>query len=188
MKITTILGSPKKRGNTATILGLVEQKLESMGHEVNHFYLNSKTIKGCLGCCKCTEHPDTLSCIQSDDTEEILNTMMKSDAVLFTSPIYFWGVSAQLKTLIDRGMALVTQYGQTGHTSLMKGKRIGLLVTGEDSFENNAEALFTTFDRFVDFLLAEKVGEMYVGQCSTTPDLTKEYLNEAHALAQKLVS
>ena len=66
-----------------------------------------------------------------------------SDAVLFTSPVYFWGFTSQLKRLIDRGYALVTNYHQPGHTSLMENKRLGLLVTGADAYENNAEGQFT---------------------------------------------
>jgi multimeric flavodoxin WrbA len=45
--------------------------------------------------------------------------MISSDAVLFASPIYFWGFSAQIKVLIDRGYSLVTNYHKPGHTSLM---------------------------------------------------------------------
>ena len=64
MQITTILGSARKKGNTATILGWVEKELETRGHDVERIYLNNKTIAGCLGCAKCKQNPDEIACVQ----------------------------------------------------------------------------------------------------------------------------
>ncbi len=187
MQITTLLGSAKKKGNTATVLGWVEEDLKSLGHDVERIYLNNKSIKGCLGCAKCRENPAEIACVQKDDAISIMERMISSEAVLFASPIYFWGFSAQMKALIDRGYALVTNYHKPGHTSLMKGKRIGLLVTGADAYEDNAEGMFTAFDRIVDFLLANKSGELYVGECSGPSDLPQEVKNKAIELSRALV-
>ena len=187
MQIITLLGSAKKKGNTATVLGWVEAELNAMGHAVERIYLNNKSIGGCLGCAKCRENPDKIACVQKDDAIEVMEQMISADAVLFASPIYFWSFSAQMKTLIDRSYALVTNYHKPGHTSLMKGKRLGLLVTGADDFKNNAEGMFTAFDRIVDFLLARKLGQLYVGGCTTPDGLSEESRNQALKLAQSLV-
>jgi len=187
MRITTLLGSPKKKGNTATVLGWVEEGLESLGHDVEQIHLNSKAIKGCLGCAKCRENPDKIACVQNDDAIDVMEKMISSEVTLFASPIYFWGFSAQTKALIDRGYSLVTNYHKPGHTSLMEGKRIGLLVTGADDYEENAEGLFTAFGRIVDFLLARKSGELYVGECGVPAELPEEVKNKAFELARNLV-
>jgi multimeric flavodoxin WrbA len=187
MLITTLLGSAKKKGNTATVLGWVEEELKSLGHDVERIYLNNKSIGGCLGCAKCRENPDEIACVQNDDAIDIMEQMISSDGVLFASPIYFWGFSAQTKALIDRGYALVTNYHKPGHTSLMEGKRIGLLVTGADAYEENAEGMFTAFDRIVDFLLARKSGELYVGDCTVPADLSEEVKNKALELSRSLM-
>lgn len=188
MIVTTLLGSAKKKGNTATVLGWVETELKSMDHAVERIYLNSKSIRGCLGCAKCRDNPDEIACVQKDDAIDIMEQMISSDVVLFASPIYFWGFSAQIKALIDRGYSLVTNYHKPGQTSLMKGKRIGLLVTGADAYEDNAEGMFTAFDRIVDFLLARKSGELYVGECSIPADLPEKFKNRAIELARSLVN
>jgi len=188
MKITTLLGSAKKKGNTATVLGWVEAELQAAGHTVERVYLHNKSINGCMGCAKCREHADRIACIQKDDAPEIMEKMMASDVVLYASPLYFWGFTAQIKALIDRGFALVTNYHQPNQTSLMKGKRVGLLATGGGSFENNAEAMFTAFDRIVGFLMAEKAGELYVGNCKTPADLTDETRENAIELAKSLIA
>jgi len=187
MQVTTLLGSAKKKGNTATVLGWLEEELESLGHDVERIYLNNKSIRGCLGCAKCRENPDEIACVQKDDAIDIMEQMISTDVVLFASPIYFWGFPAQIKALIDRGYSLVTNYHKPGHTSLMKGKRIGLLVTGADAYEDNAEGVFTAFNRIVDFLLARKSGELYVGECSAPADLPEEVKNKALELARSLV-
>ena len=187
MQITTLLGSARKKGNTATVLGWVEEELVSLGHDVDRIYLNNKSISGCLGCAKCRENPDDIACVQNDDAIDIMRQMVSSDVVLFASPIYFWGFPAQIKALIDRGYSLVTNYHKPGHTSLMEGKRIGLLVTGADPYEQNAEGMFTAFDRIVDFLLARKSGELYVGECNVPAELSEKVKDNAIELARSLV-
>jgi multimeric flavodoxin WrbA len=187
MKITTLLGSARKKGNTATVLGWIEEELVSLGHDVDRIYLNNKAIRGCLGCAKCRENPDDIACVQNDDAVDIMGQMVSSDVILYASPIYFWGFSAQIKALIDRCYSLVTNYHKPGHTSLMEGKRIGLLVTGADSYEHNAEGMFTAFDRIVDFLLARKSGELYVGECGIPDELSEEVKDKALELARSLV-
>jgi multimeric flavodoxin WrbA len=72
MQVTTILGSARKKGNTATVLGWVEEEVKSMGHDVDRIYLNNKTIMGCLGCDKCGEKPDEIACVQKDDAIGIM--------------------------------------------------------------------------------------------------------------------
>lgn len=187
MQIITLLGSPRKKGSTATVLGWVEEELESLGHTVERIYLNNKTIAGCLGCAKCRENPTEIACVQKDDAIDILQRMIASDVVLYASPLYFWGFTAQIKALIDRGYSLVTNYHKPAHTSLLEGKRIGLLATGGDSYENNAEGLFSAFDRLAGFLLAQKAGELYVGGCSDPADLPAAVRDQAAALARSLV-
>ena len=187
MQITTLLGSAKKKGNTATVLGWVEEELKSLGHDVERIYLNNKSIRGCLGCAKCRENPDEIACVQNDDAIDIMEQMISSEVILYASPIYFWGFSAQIKALIDRGYSLVTNYHKPGHTSLMEGKRLGLLVTGGGTYKENAEGMFTAFDRMVGFFLAKKSGELYVGECSAPAALSEEVRNKALKLARSLV-
>lgn len=187
MRITTLLGSARKKGNTATVLGWVEKELESMGHAVDRIYLNNKSIHGCLGCAKCRETPHEIACVQKDDAIGIMEKMIASDGTLFASPVYFWGFSAQIKALIDRGFSLVTNYHRPGHTSLMEGKRVGLLVTGADTYQDNAEGIFTSFDRIVGFLLARKSGDLYVGGCTSPDRLPEDIRIKARELAESLV-
>ena len=76
MQITTLLGSAKNKGNTATVLGWVEGELKAIGHAVKRVYLHNKSIAGCLGCAKCRENPDEIACVQKDDAIGIMEPMI----------------------------------------------------------------------------------------------------------------
>ena len=187
MKIFALQGSPRKKGNTAKVLSWVEEALMALGHDVETIFLNSKNLKGCLACGKCKEKPDTVGCIQKDDIPEILEKMTKAELVIFASPLYFWGVSAQLKTVIDRTYSLYVDYHQPGHASLVDGQRQALLVTGAGPYENNAEAAFTAFGRIQGPHKAVNAGELFIGGCSTPDKLDDSIKEKAVAFAHKII-
>lgn len=187
MKIIALQGSPRKKGNTAKVLSWIEDELLALDHDVESIFLNEKNLKGCLACGKCKEKPDTVGCIQKDDISEILEKMIKADLVIFASPLYFWGVSAPLKTVIDRTYSLYVDYHQPGHSSLVDGQRQALLVTGAGPYENNAEATFTAFGRLQSPHKALNAGELFIGLCSTPDKLGDSIKDKAVAFAHKII-
>lgn len=187
MKVLTLQGGARKKGNTATILGWIEEEFRSMGHEVESVTLQDKDIKGCLACGKCKEKPDSVACIQKDDASAILDQMVAAELVLFTSPLYFWGLAGPIKSFIDRTYSLYVDYHKPGHDSLVKGQRQALLVTGGGPFDNNAEATFTAFSRLQNPHMAIQAGELYVGSCTTPDKLGDDVKAQAIAFAQKIV-
>ncbi len=188
MKVIALQGSPRKNGNTAKVLSWVEEELTALGHDVETIFLNSKNLKGCLGCGKCKEKPDTVGCIQTDDIPEILEKMTKAELVIFASPLYFWGVTSQLKSVIDRTYSLYVDYHKPGHASLVEGQRQALLVTGGGGFDNNADATFTAFGRVQRPHKAVKAGELFIGSCSTPDALGSSVQQQAVDFARKIVS
>lgn len=188
MKIMTLQGSPRKKGNTAEVLAWVEEELVTLGHDVESVFLNTKTLKGCLACGKCKEKPDVVGCIQNDDISEILEKMTRAELVIFASPLYFWGLSAQLKTVIDRTYSLYVDYHKPGHASLVDGQRQALLVTGAGPYENNAESAFTAFGRMQSPHKAVNAGELFIGSCSTPDKLDDNVKDKAVAFAHKITA
>ncbi|MBA3011361.1 MAG: flavodoxin family protein [Proteobacteria bacterium] len=187
MNVVLLQGSARKKGNTAKALGWVEEELLSLGHGVESIYLNSKNLNGCLGCAKCKEHPDEVGCIQTDDIPDILGKMVSAQAVVFASPLYFWGVTSQLKAFIDRTYSLYTNYHQPGHASLVAGQRQALLVTGAGPWENNAEAAFTAFGRIQKPHKAINAGELFIGHCTTPGDMDEKIREQVLTFTRKLV-
>lgn len=187
MKVIALQGSPRKKGNTAKVLSWVEEELSSQGHEVETIYLNAKTVNGCLACGKCKETMDAVGCVQKDDGLEILEKMVEADLCIFASPLYFWGVTAQLKAVIDRTYSFYVDYHQPGHASLVEGKRQALILTGGGPFENNAEATITAFGRLQNPHKAVNAGELYIGRCSTPDNMDDAVKEQAVAFAKKIV-
>ena len=186
MKILTLLGSARKKGNTVTVLGWIEDELRSSDHDVDRIDLTKKNINGCLGCANCRKVPDKLDCVQDDDAGPIFKKMLNSDAVIYACPLYFWGFSAQMKALIDRSYCLVREYGTPEHSSFIEGQRHAILVTGAGGYENNAEQIFTSFRRIVDWAKASPSGELFVGNCTTPDELSDEVRERARKFARQL--
>ena len=109
MKVLTLLGSPRKTGNTATVLARFE-KLISRAHRVHRVTIIEHEIRGCLGCAACQAKPDEPGCVQKDDCVSILNQIIESDLVIYATPLYCWCFSSQMKALLDRHYCLVTEY------------------------------------------------------------------------------
>jgi NAD(P)H-dependent FMN reductase len=109
-----------------------------------------------------------------------------AELVIFASPLYFWGVSAQLKTVIDRTYSLYVDYHQPGHASLVDGQRQALLVTGAGPYENNAEAAFTAFGRIQSPHKAINAGTLFIGSCSTPDKLDDSIKEKAATFAHKI--
>lgn len=186
MKITSILGSPRKKGNTNRVLQWIEESLQTQGHEVDRINTTDFKVNGCKGCFTCKKSTDEPGCPQKDDAIEIMRRLMASDRVIYASPIYFWGPTAQMKTLIDRHCCLVTGYGTPQWKSLLQGKRIGLVVTCEDGIENNVDLMFELFKRFAEYLQCDQADTLVI-PFTTKPDaMGEEVRQQAHAFADQL--
>ena len=179
MKILLLLGSARTKGNTATILGWVDEELNRLGHDVERIELAKKDIKGCLGCARCKENPHEIACVQKDDAEAVLTKMIEADVIVFSSPAYFWGFTAWTKALMDRSWSLVTGYHTPEHASLIEGKKLGLLVTGGGTYENNVEPLFTAFDRLLKFYKSDNAGELFIGKCTIDGNRPEDAMEKA---------
>lgn len=166
----------------------MESELGDMGHEVESITLHDKNLKCCLACAKCKDVADKIGCIQQDDAIDILDKIINADLVLFTSPLYFWGLAGPLKMLIDRTYSLYVNYHKPDHSSLVAGQRQALLVTGGGPYENNAEPVFTAFEKLQKPHIALNVGTLYVGGCTTPENLGKDAEEKVREFARKIVS
>ena len=116
MKIVVVNGSARK-GNTLTAIEAFE-KGASKKHEVEVLAADRLKIAACKGCgvCQCYQ-----GCVDKDDTNPVIDKLAAADMILFATPVYWWGMTAQLKQVIDkcycRGMQL-------------KGKKVGTIIVG----------------------------------------------------------
>ena len=102
MKIAVLLGSPRKNGNSETIVQAIVAPLEQNGAEVEYIRLNDLDLRTCQGCGGCDK---TGKCVLKDDMADIYSAVDDADVVLLASPVYFYGLSAQCKIFGDRMQA-----------------------------------------------------------------------------------
>jgi multimeric flavodoxin WrbA len=111
--------------------------------------------------------------------------MIDSQLVIFSSPLYFWGFSAQIKAIIDRTYGLYTK--EPEHTSLVEGQRQALIATGAGAYEDNAEGMITAFGRMQKYHKAINAGELFIGSCTTPDALDDSVRQKAIEFARKIV-
>lgn len=102
-KICVISTSYRKQGNSDLLADEFIKGALEKGHEVEKIYLSNQTINFCRGCLHCQTSG---TCIIKDDISEILEKMKTSDVLVFATPIYFYEMSGQMKTLLDRSNPL----------------------------------------------------------------------------------
>ncbi len=103
MKVVAFNGSPRKDGNTATLINTVFDELRKEGIETELIQVGGKDIQGCRGCLKCFEAQDKTCVTSKDDIlNECLQKMIAANGIIIGSPTYFSNVSSETKALIDR--------------------------------------------------------------------------------------
>ena len=99
MKILVLTGSPRKNGNSGTLADFLIRGAKEAGHEVVRFDCAFRKVHPCIACNRCGMNGPY---VFQDDFEFIRTHLPGADAVVFATPMYYFGISAQLKTVIDR--------------------------------------------------------------------------------------
>ena len=144
MKILVIESSPHKNGSSNLLAGQFIQGATEVGHEVSVFDAARADLHPCLGCDVCGMSGP---CCQNDDMAYLREKMLKSDMVVFVTPLYYFGMSTQLKTVIDRF------YSFNGKLAA-KGLQTALIVASWDSNDwtmKNIAAHYQTLCRYLSF-------------------------------------
>ncbi|MDO5415053.1 MAG: flavodoxin family protein [Bacillota bacterium] len=121
MKALLLNGSPRQ-GNTYTALEALKKGFFNVeGLEVGEIEATNVDVSPCVACDTCGE---TGKCVFDDDTNEVIEAVMEADMVVFATPVYWWGITAQLKLIIDK---LYSKAAALKETS----KKVGIIVIGE---------------------------------------------------------
>jgi multimeric flavodoxin WrbA len=122
MKVIAFNGSPRKDGNTASLINLVLAEINREGIETEYYQLGGQNIRGCAACYKCAENLDKRCSVKNDILNGCVEKMIDADGIILGSPTYFTDVSAEMKALIDRGGLVAKVNGD------MLQKKIGAAV------------------------------------------------------------
>ncbi len=170
-KVLILSASFRKGGNSDTLCDQFAKGAAEAGQEVEKIYLNDKKIGYCRGCGVCNR---THKCVQNDDMAEVLDKMVKADVIVMATPVYFYAMNGQMKTLIDRTVPRYTE---------ISNKDFYFIVAAADTNHANMEKTLEGFRGFTDDCLdgAKEKGIIYgtgawnIGDIKSSPAMKQAY-------------
>lgn len=129
MKVLVFMGSPRKSGNTATLLKPFLTELDNNVVEVKTISLYDKNISPCIECYQCQDILGEYGCSIKDDMYSISDEILWADCFILASPIFIWYCTAPMKAMLDRFYGLHKYYGKQRGPSLLEGKKCGVIAT-----------------------------------------------------------
>jgi len=148
MKITAMLGSPRKNGFTSRIANAFLESAGQKGASVRSYVLNDMNFKGCQGCHACKTKQD--HCILEDDLTPALADLQTSDILVLATPIYFWDVTGQFKLFFDRTWSLVKpDYMTNPHPVRMNPGKQAVWISSQGAEEKQHVDVMEKFTKFL---------------------------------------
>lgn len=179
-KIVILNGSPRKRGNTSALAAEFARGAKEAGHTVTEFFLDGMDIHGCKGCFgghSSRECP----CVQKDDMAQIYPVVKECDVIVLATPLYYWNMSGQIRTAVDRLFAL-----EEGDGNLLRGhdRSSALLMAAEG---HGFEDVLTYYDHLMEHLRWKNLGHVLAGGNGAVGDITgKPELEQAYELGKSI--
>ncbi len=182
-KVIVLLGSPRKKGNTAALAGEIARGASAAGAEVETVFLQDLKIAPCRACMTC-QKKNSRGCAIDDDMQALYPKLLAADAWVIASPVYWFTMSAQTKLWMDRCFALPA-YGKEP----FRGKRIAVAMAfgGEDPFDSGAVNALRAFQDAYTYVEADLVGMVY-GCAMKAGEIkaNEKVMKEAKVLGKKL--
>lgn len=178
MKIVVITGSPRKNGNSFAMTEAFIHEAEQRGHSVRRFDAAFLKIGGCHACMTC--YKTGKACSFDDDFNNIAPAILEADAVVFTMPVYWYSIPAQIKGAIDRLFSLVVGGKEVA------GKKWGLIACCEEDDTTVLDGVRIPMERTAALLQWEMVGEVLIPGVLNVGDIDHtDGCQQAAALADK---
>ena len=176
--VLVISTSLRAKSNSDVLTERLIAGARDAGHAVEHISLKGKEIKYCIGCLSCMK---TQRCVQRDDAAEIAEKMKQADVLVFATPIYYYEMSGQMKTLLDRMNPL---YGTD-----YRFRRVYLLSTAADSAPGTDERAVNGLQGWIEcFEKAEFGGALFCGGLNEPGEAanSSDALERAYAFGKAL--
>ena len=155
MKVTVITGSPHKNGTSALLADKFVEGAKDAGNEVTRFDAAFENVKPCLACEYCASHDS--ECVHKDSMNVLSNKLVGADMIVFVTPLYYYGMSTQLKAVVDRFHA--------NNAKLKGNKKVMLLATSYGADDWTMEGLEKMYASMLRFLNWENAGTLFATGC-----------------------
>lgn len=177
MKIVVLTGSPHKNGTSNTLAREFIRGAEEAGHEVLRFDTAFLKIHPCIGCDHCGMNGP---CAFNDDMPKVLDAILDSDMLVFVTPIYYFGFSAQIKSAIDRF------YSRNGQIQ-RKHLKSAFIATAWNNDNQVMQGVEKHIEILIDYLNLDNVGMVLAkGYGYTGASTEKHYMEEAYNLGKSI--
>lgn len=179
-KIVILNGSPRRNGNTSVLVKAFTEGATGAGNEVTEFFLGGMEIHGCKGCFG-GHSSRACPCVQKDDMDKIYPAVREAEVVVLASPLYYWNMSGQIRTAIDRLFAL-----EEGDGNLLRGheRASALLMAAEG---HGFEDVVLYYDHLMEHLRWKNLGHVLAGGNGDVGDIQgKPELQEAFELGSSI--
>lgn len=179
-RIVILNGSPRRNGNTSMLVRAFTEGAESRGHTVTEFFLSGLHIQGCKGCFG-GRSGQAYPCVQRDDMEKIYPAVRDCDVLVLASPLYYWNLSGQLRTAMDRLFALEEHDG-----NLLRGhNRVGVLLMAAEG--HGFEDVLLYYQHLMEHLRWKDLGHVLAGGNENAGDIAgKPELQQAYDLGTSI--
>lgn len=162
--ILVLTGSPRHNGNTSLLADSFIDGATSKGNKVTRIDVGKAKINGCTSCNFCVSHNG--ECALKDGMDEIYSQLELADIIVFVTPLYYYGFSAQLKAVIDRFHA------KSGVGKIKPSKKSILLSAGADDLPA-FNPLVKTYQAILDYLKWEDIGILTIEKTENKGDINK---------------
>ncbi|HVO64872.1 MAG TPA: flavodoxin family protein [Syntrophales bacterium] len=183
-KVLVLLGSPRKKGNSAMLAEKIATGAKSAGAEVDTLFIHGMKISPCKSCYAC-QKPNSKGCSIKDDMQIVYKKLQEADAWIIASPVYWFTVSAQTKLWMDRCFALLPHAAE-----VFADKRIAIAMSygDNDPFKSGCVNALRTFQDAYGYVQACIVGMVY-GSAMDAGEIEKneQLMKEAEELGVQLV-
>lgn len=190
MKVLGIYGSPRKGGNTDTLLDEVLRGCRDAGAEVKSIRCTDLNMSGCVECGGCDQ---TGTCVINDDMQGVYPMLVEADVIVLASPMFFYGITSQAKALIDRCQALwckrLLEKGP-GRKKGYEGGKGYLVAAGATKGKNLFQSSELVAKYFYDALDMSYEGGVFVRGVEGPEDVRKhpDVLRQAYELGKTAVT
>lgn len=151
MKIVTLLGSPRAKGNSATIANRFTETAAKLGAETRTFELNKLAYRGCQACYACKKGLD--ECVLQDDLAQVLSAVREADLVVLASAVYFGEITSQLKGFVDRCFSYFKpDFITNPEPSRLQPKKLVFVITQGNPDEALFADIYTRYEQFLKWL------------------------------------
>lgn len=178
-KIVVITGSPRKNGNSFAMTDAFIKAAEEKGHTVTRFDAAFKKVGGCHACETC--YSTGKACTFDDDFNTVAPAILEADALVFTMPVYWYSIPAQIKGVIDKIFSLVV-----GGKDI-SGKECAIIACCEEEDVTVMDGVRMPMERMCALNKWKMVGEILVPGVLNVGDIDKtDGCKQAAALADKI--